>query len=258
MVVAPAKHESALLDQLEVKVVAALPAPAANPELVETSGRIVTLARLGVDLNAVVVLLLASVIASVDHVVAWVLGALAAVLLRVALEGVLVVLIREVIAGDDGHLDSANRLAGAVAVHRARGLLADVGRRGNRALRHSGRRLGRGSSLSGSGLGRGDLSSRSLSGLGGHRRAASSDDCGRGRGLLDRGLGRLVIAETKLRAATAGLAAVVVDILAPLGEVEALERRRPSGLGEAVGNLDLAVRKAVLAALVVVPLGEGI
>jgi len=146
-----------------------------------------TLTSLGVDVNAVVVLLLAGIRAGVGAFVAVILLAVPALGFRVQLEGIARVLRRQIIAGDDGELDAADRVARAIAVLGVGRLCADIGWRWNRALAGTCR------------LGRGRCRGCGGSASGGYHRG------------LWRLRGRLALAERALGPTAAGAAAILVD-----------------------------------------------
>ena len=189
------------------------------------------LAALCVDGDAVVVLGLAGVCAGVGDLCARVAGAAAAVAVGVQLEGVVCEVVAQVVAGDDGQLDAADGVAGPVAVLVAGGLLADVGDGRDGALRGGG-----GGRSRGGGAGHGD-------GLGGRGLAALGGLVGEAVLLVEDG-------------ALAAGRAIVADVAAPAGEVEAVHGAGEAGVLQAGGDLDLAAREARLAAVDVAPVGQ--
>lgn len=197
------------------------------------------LAALGVGVDALVVLDLAGVGAGVAALGTRVAVTLVGVDLGVELEGVLGVVVLEIVAGHDGQLDAADGVAGAVAVEPRAGLLADVGHGGDGALGGSGRGRGGGGLL-------GSCACRS---------ARDRDRLG-GRGVsLGRVLGDAVTL-AKLGDLQRADGTVVVNVTAPAGEVEALKGCGPTSVLEAGSKLDLAVGKSSLAAGLIVKVGE--
>src|SRR3569833_4115994 len=199
----------------------------------------VGLAALGVGGGALVVLGLAGVGAGVGALGAAVAAALGRVLAGVDLDLLpIIIVLLDVVARHDGQLDAADGVAGPVAVLARRRLLADDGGGGDGTGGGGGRARGRGR------LGR--------RGLARHR------DGRRGRVALA-GLGRVAAEAVRLGALATGRGrAVAVYVLAPLGEVEALHVVGEAGVGEAVGHLELALRLAVVAAVLVVPVGQDV
>lgn len=222
------------------------------------------LARVGIDLNALVVLVLASLAAGAANPAVGVRGAVSAVGIGVHLEGVGVEFILAVVASDNGQRNTTDGVTGAKVTFLGGGLLADVGglrralsRGSGSACLGAGGRLGScARRLSGGGLragtrvgaGSGRVRCRNSSAGSGDRRGGGSADMARLKGLP----------AVKLVALGAVVAtvAVALEALAPAGVLEAVQAVRITSLVEARPDSNLAFLPGGVAVLLASPLGS--
>lgn len=192
------------------------------------------LTGLDVGVAAVVILHLAGVLTGRGRLGPGVRLALLAVLGRVNLEGLVLEVLLEVVAANNGQTDTTDGIVSAVAKLGVGRLLADVGRLRNT---RRGRSCGQ--------------SSR------GFRCGLAHVDCGCGLGL--RNSLRLVLVQAFSLAALVSLArrrAVCLDVAAPCRVVPALENAGPARLLEARRNLDRASAVGSLAVVLILPVGQ--
>ncbi len=229
------------------------------------------LARVGIDLDALVVLVLASLATGTANLAVGVRGAVSAVRIGVHLEGVGVEVVLAVVASDNGQRNTTDGVTGAKVTVLRGGLLADVGRL-RRALGRgsgsaglgAGRGLGAGSrlgsrarGLSGGGLGAGARVGAGTRRVGGRNSSAGSGDRLGGGSANMAGLKGLPAVKLVALGAVVATAAVALEALAPPGVLEAVQAVRITSLVEARPNGNLALLPGGVAVLLASPLGSG-
>ena len=233
------------------------------------------LARVGIDLDALVVLVLASLATCTANLAVGVGGAVSAVRIDVHLEGVGVEVILAVVASDNGQRNTTDGVTGAKVTVLRGGLLAYVGRL-RRALGRgcgsaglgAGRGLGAGSRLGsrarglsggglGGGLGGGARVGAGTGRVGGRNTSAGSGDRLGGGSANMAGLKGLPAVKLVALGAVVATATVALEALAPSGVLEAVQAVRITGLVETRPNGNLALLPGGVAVLFASPLGSG-